>query len=77
MLDDADFNTAALFSAFSMVTHAGQGCAIPTRLLVPRSRYEEAVKALEMAYAGFATKWGDFDDPTQVMGPKPFHSVKL
>ena len=22
-----------------------------------------------MAYAGFATKWGDFDDPTQVMGP--------
>lgn len=25
VLDDADFNTAALFSAFSMVTHAGQG----------------------------------------------------
>ena len=51
------------------VFHAGQGCAMPTRLLVPRSRYEEACKALEMSYAGFATKWGDFDDPTQIMGP--------
>ena len=36
---------------------------------MPRSRYAEAVAALEMAYAGFANKWGDFDDPTQVMGP--------
>ncbi len=51
------------------VFHAGQGCAMPTRLLVPRSRYEEACKALEMSYAGFSTKWGDFDDPTQIMGP--------
>jgi aldehyde dehydrogenase (NAD+) len=49
--------------------HAGQGCAISTRLLVPRSRYAEAVGALEKAYAGFATKWGDFNDPTCVMGP--------
>jgi aldehyde dehydrogenase (NAD+) len=49
--------------------HAGQGCAIATRLLVPRSRYAEAIGALEKAYAGFATKWGDFNDPTQVMGP--------
>ena len=36
VLDDADFNTAALFSAFSMVTHAGQGCALTSRLLVPQ-----------------------------------------
>src|SRR5690606_30163912 len=21
------------------------------------------------SYAGFSTKWGDFDDPTQIMGP--------
>jgi aldehyde dehydrogenase (NAD+) len=49
--------------------HAGQGCAIATRLLVPKSRYAEAVGALEKAYAGFATKWGDFNDPTCVMGP--------
>jgi len=68
ILDDAP-NFAQAVMASMVVFHAGQGCATPTRLLVPRSRYGEAVKALEMAYAGFATKWGDINDPTQVMGP--------
>ena len=36
LLDDADFATASMFAAFSMVTHAGQGCALTSRLLVPR-----------------------------------------
>jgi aldehyde dehydrogenase (NAD+) len=68
ILDDApDFATTVARSI--VIFHAGQGCAIPTRLLVPKSRYAEAVKALEMGYAGFANKWGDFNDPTQVMGP--------
>ena len=35
MLDDADFGSAGMFAAFSMVTHAGQGCALTSRLLVP------------------------------------------
>jgi aldehyde dehydrogenase (NAD+) len=52
-----------------VVFHAGQGCAIPTRMLVPRSRYAEAVHVLQMAYAGFESKWGNPDDPTQIMGP--------
>lgn len=51
------------------VFHAGQGCAMPTRLLVPKSRYDETVEALKMAYAGFADKWGKFDEPTCIMGP--------
>jgi len=68
ILDDAP-NFAQTVMHSIIVFHAGQGCAMTTRLLVPRKRYEEAVKALEMAYAGFATKWGDFNDPTQVMGP--------
>ncbi|MDB6159146.1 MAG: aldehyde dehydrogenase family protein [Gammaproteobacteria bacterium] len=68
ILDDApDFAARVMRSIVSF--HAGQGCAIATRLLVPRSRYAEAVGALEKAYAGFATKWGDFNDPTCVMGP--------
>ena len=68
ILDDApDFAARVMRSIVSF--HAGQGCAIATRLLVPRSRYAEAVGALERAYAGFATKWGDFNDPTCVMGP--------
>ena len=68
ILDDAP-NFAQSVMASIVIFHAGQGCATPTRLLVPRSRYAEAVKALEMAYAGFSTKWGDINDPTQVMGP--------
>jgi aldehyde dehydrogenase (NAD+) len=52
-----------------LVFHAGQGCAVQSRLLVPRSRYKEATEALKMAYGGFASKWGDFEDPTQIMGP--------
>ena len=44
VLDDADFNTAALFSAFSMVTHAGQGCALTSRLLVPKTHHDEIVE---------------------------------
>jgi aldehyde dehydrogenase (NAD+) len=68
ILDDApDFATSVMRSIVTF--HAGQGCAIATRLLIPRSRYQEAVGALQKAYAGFASKWGDFNDPTQVMGP--------
>ncbi len=68
ILDDApDFAMSVMSSM--VVFHAGQGCAIPTRLLVPRHRYEEAKQALLMAYAGFDSMWGDFDAPDQVMGP--------
>jgi aldehyde dehydrogenase (NAD+) len=68
ILDDAPDFAQTVMSAM-VVFHAGQGCATSTRLLVPKSRYEEAVKALEMAYAGFATKWGDYNDPACMMGP--------
>jgi len=68
ILDDApDFAIKVMMSM--VIFHAGQGCAYPTRLLVPRSRYDEAVQALQMSYGAIAEKWGDFDDPTQVMGP--------
>jgi aldehyde dehydrogenase (NAD+) len=52
-----------------LVFHAGQGCAVQSRLLVPKSRYEEAKAVLKQAYAGFADNWGVFDNPTQIMGP--------
>ena len=44
VLDDADFGGACSTSAFTVCMHAGQGCAITTRLLVPRARYDEAVE---------------------------------
>ena len=52
-----------------LVFHAGQGCAVQSRLLVPRSRYAESVAALKASYAAFADKWGHFDDPACPMGP--------
>lgn len=52
-----------------LVFHAGQGCAVHSRLLVPRARYAEAVAILQHAYAAFGDKWGNFDAPDQIMGP--------
>jgi aldehyde dehydrogenase (NAD+) len=49
-------------------THGGQGCAITTRMLVPRSRYEEAVEALAAAFRGF--RYGDPSDPGVLQGPQ-------
>ena len=43
VLDDADLAGACAMSAFTASMHAGQGCAITTRLVVPRARYDEAV----------------------------------
>ena len=67
MLDDADFGTAAMFSAFSMVTHAGQGCALTSRVLVPRSRHDEFVELLKGNFGH--VRYGDPNDPKTYMGP--------
>ncbi len=67
-LDDAPY-FAETVAQMMCVYHAGQGCANLTRLLVPESRYAEAVASLEAAYAGFSQTWGGFDEPSNVMGP--------
>src|SRR3546814_2894635 len=70
VLDDVPEQAFPMVIAGSMVVfHAGQGCAYPTRLLVPKSKYAMAVAILEKAYAGYAEKWGKFDEPTCIMGP--------
>ncbi len=45
VLDDADLIVAS-FMGLAVCTHGGQGCAIPTRMLLPRSRYDEGIEAL-------------------------------
>lgn len=46
VLDDVDDMAGASIAAvFGICTHGGQGCATSTRLLLPRSRYEEGVEA--------------------------------
>lgn len=67
VLDDADFATAVPGAAFVCV-HGGQGCAMLTRLLVPRSRHDEAVELLEAGFAGIT--YGDPTDPGNLQGPQ-------
>jgi aldehyde dehydrogenase (NAD+) len=52
-----------------LVFHAGQGCAVQSRLLVPQSRFEEAKAILAHAYGAFGENWGEFDNPAHIMGP--------
>src|ERR1700724_1250661 len=67
VLDDADLAGACSMSAFTAAMHAGQGCAITTRLVVPRARYGEAVEAAAATMAGL--KPGDPTDAGTVCGP--------
>ena len=46
VLDDADLAAASML-AFGVCFHAGQGCATPTRMLLPRSRYDEGVELVK------------------------------
>jgi aldehyde dehydrogenase (NAD+) len=67
VLDDADLASACAVAGFTVCTHAGQGCAITTRLLVPRARHDEAVAAVAATMAALAP--GDPTDPGTVCGP--------
>ncbi|MEE2768863.1 MAG: aldehyde dehydrogenase family protein [Actinomycetota bacterium] len=67
VLDDADLEAALAGSAVCCM-HGGQGCAIPTRLLVPRGRYGEAVELAREAFEGWA--YGDPTDLSVLQGPQ-------
>ena len=66
ILDDADLSSS-LLSVLAVCFHSGQGCAINTRLLIPRSRQAE-VEALLPTYFGFI-QYGDPSSDSQIMGP--------
>ena len=57
ILDDADLVNAVKDGVQSCFRNSGQSCNAPTRMLVPRSRNAEAVKAAEQAVD--ATKVGE------------------
>jgi aldehyde dehydrogenase (NAD+) len=67
VLDDADLAGACAMAGFTAAMHAGQGCALTTRLLVPRCRYDEAVAAVAATMSGI--KPGDPSKPRTVCGP--------
>lgn len=64
---DADIAAAAQAGVGQIVVQAGQGCALHTRHLVHRSRYDEYITAA-VSMAGHITV-GDPTDPTVMMGP--------
>jgi aldehyde dehydrogenase (NAD+) len=66
ILDDADFPSTVGMGSMVCV-HAGQGCAITTRMLLPRSRYEEGIELLKTSFENVA--YGDPNDVANIQGP--------
>ncbi|NOV22593.1 aldehyde dehydrogenase family protein [Cupriavidus necator] len=67
ILDDADLQAAVTSGVAQCMVNSGQTCVAPTRVLVPRARYEEAVQIA--AAVANAVKVGDPSDPETKMGP--------
>ena len=67
VLDDADLESACRAAALAVCTHSGQGCALTTRLLVPRHLYEQAIAATAAVMTGLPV--GDPTDPATFCGP--------
>lgn len=67
ILDDADLQAAVAGGVAQCMANSGQTCIAPTRMLVPRARYDEAVTIA--AAAANAVTVGDPADPATRMGP--------
>ncbi|MGE0221572.1 aldehyde dehydrogenase [Mycolicibacterium sp.] len=67
ILDDADLDSTLPMLVFSGLMNSGQACVGQTRILAPRSRYDEVVEKLSAAAAGMAP--GLPDNPAAMIGP--------
>ena len=67
VLEDADMDQVIPRAAGMICFNAGQSCALPTRLIVPRSRYEEVLSIAQEVLE--AVPYGDPFDPANAMGP--------
>ncbi len=67
VLESADVAKEAAAAAKLICGNAGQGCVARSRLLLPRSRYEEGVAAAAEQMA--KVTYGDPHDPNNFMGP--------
>ena len=66
ILEDADLDATLPMLLFAGLMNSGQACVAQTRILAPRSRYEEIVEKIGAAVA--ATPVGLPDDPGAVIG---------
>lgn len=67
ILDDADIAAAVQGGVASVMMNSGQTCIAPTRMLVPRNHYNEAVTVA--AATANALKVGDPADTATKLGP--------
>ena len=67
VLDDADLPTAAIIAAFQITAHAGQGCAVTSRVIAPRGQVDSVVEQIVGMLAGIS--YGDPTDSSNMMGP--------
>src|SRR5580698_5064137 len=67
VLDDADLRGPIGTATFATCSHAGQGCAIPTRMVVPRAQHDAIVEQVAAGLRSVA--YGDPADSGNYMGP--------
>jgi betaine-aldehyde dehydrogenase len=67
ILEDADLDSTLPMLIFSGLMNCGQACVGQTRILAPRSRYDEVVEKVSAGVA--AMKVGLPDDPAAMIGP--------
>jgi aldehyde dehydrogenase (NAD+) len=67
ILEDADLDSTLPMLVFSGLMNCGQACVGQTRILAPRSRYEEVVDKVAGAVAAMPV--GLPDDPAAAIGP--------
>ena len=68
VLDDVDLMQVVPYASTPAFFHAGQGCAMCTRFLVPRARQEAAVEGFA-GFLGGMVSIGDPADPGTMLGP--------
>lgn len=68
VLDDADFNMTMPMAALMACVMSGQSCILPSRVLLPRSRYDEGIAMMKSMMENFPI--GDPWDPNVMQGPQ-------
>ena len=68
VLDDADFTSALPIAAMMACVMSGQSCVLPSRILLPRSRYDEGLAVLKASMENFPV--GDPWTPGNMQGPQ-------
>jgi aldehyde dehydrogenase (NAD+) len=67
ILDDADLDAAIPYSVGMCMYNSGQGCLLPTRMLVPESMYDEVLQ--RVVAVAEAMPWGDPRAEETLVGP--------